>query len=93
MFRFWTFLKNTGAQGLFGALDVTNTPCAKKIQKFYHYPIAHGGLISMPILLEGESPHDVIFVLNYHNLSFKTDRFVRASCDSHLVKSVKVTDT
>ena len=62
VFRFWTFLKSACAQGLYGALDLKNTPCAKKIQKFYLYPIAHGGLISMPISLQGESPYDVIFV-------------------------------
>ena len=27
----------------------------------------------MPISLRGESPYDVIFFKNYHNLSFKTD--------------------
>ena len=53
VFRFWTFLKSACAQGLYGALDLKNTPCAKKIQKFYLYPIAHGGLISMPISFKG----------------------------------------
>ena len=62
VFRFWTFLKSACAQGLYGALDLKNTPCAKKIQKFYLYSIAHGGLISMPISFQGESPCDVIFV-------------------------------
>ena len=62
VFRFWTFLKSACAQSLYGALGLKNTPCAKKIQKFYLYPIAHGGLISMPISLQRESAYDVIFV-------------------------------
>ena len=47
VFRFWTFLKNAGAQGLYGVLNLKNTLGAKKIQNFYVYPIADGGLISM----------------------------------------------
>ena len=43
---------------------ILKTPLVpKKIQKFYLYPIAHGSLISMPILLQGESPYGVIFFL------------------------------
>ena len=29
VFRFWTFLKSAGAQGLYGALDLKNILCAK----------------------------------------------------------------
>ena len=75
VFEFWTFLKSARAQGLYGALDLKNTPLCKKFQKFYHYPIARSGLISMPILLRGPYySYDVIYIQNCHNLSFKTDR-------------------
>ena len=43
VFRFWTFLKSSCFRSLYGALDLKNNYCAKKIRKFYLLAIAHGG--------------------------------------------------
>ena len=43
VFRFWTFLKSSWFRSLYGALDLKNNYCAKKIRKFYLLAIAHGG--------------------------------------------------
>ena len=43
VFRFWTFLKSSCFRSLYGALDLKNKYCAKKIRKFYLLAIAHGG--------------------------------------------------
>ena len=43
VFRFWTFLKSSCFRSLYGALDLKNNYCAKKIRKFYLLAIADGG--------------------------------------------------